>query len=124
LKLLFDTHAALWWTRADERFSAVARQRGFDPQNRVLLSAVVVWEVAIKRALGKLEAPADLVQSLLEAGAAPLPVTLEHAAAVEGLPHHHSDPFDRLLIAQAKVEGAVIVTRDPAFGAYGVPVLW
>ena len=85
---------------------------------------MVVWEVAIKRSLGKLEAPDDLVPTLLGAGALPLPVTLEHAATVETLPWHHRDPFDRLMIAQALVEGASVVSGDDALRRYGVPVVW
>jgi PIN domain nuclease of toxin-antitoxin system len=83
-----------------------------------------VWEVAIKRSLGKLETPPDFRATLLGAGALPLPIDLEHAARVEALPLHHRDPFDRLLIAQASQEGATVVTHDSAFGPYGVPTLW
>lgn len=90
----------------------------------MLLSAVVVWEVALKRSLGKLQAPGDLAPALLGAGAVPLPVSLDHAAAVEQLPWQHRDPFDRLLVAQATVERAALLSRDAALGAYGVTVLW
>jgi PIN domain nuclease of toxin-antitoxin system len=90
----------------------------------VLLSAAVVWEVAIKRSLGKLEAPAGFAATLLGAGAHPLPVSLDHAAAVEQLPRHHRDPFDRILVAQAAAERATLVTGDAALHPYGVPVVW
>jgi len=90
----------------------------------VLLSAVVVWEVAIKRSLGKLEAPGDFAQTLLAVGAVPLPISLAHAAAVAELPWHHRDPFDRLLVAQAAIEAAVIVSGDDTLRPYGVPVVW
>jgi PIN domain nuclease of toxin-antitoxin system len=123
LKLLLDTHVVLWWLAGDSVSEEAERQLA-DPTNRVLLSAAVVWEVAIKRSLGKLAAPADLVPVLAEAGAAATPITLEHAAAVEHLPPHHRDPFDRLLIAQAKVERAAIVSADPELRAYDVPVVW
>jgi PIN domain nuclease of toxin-antitoxin system len=123
LKLLLDTHVVLWWLAGDSVSEEAERQLA-DPTNRVLLSAAVVWEVAIKRSLGKLAAPADLVPVLTEAGAAATPITLEHAAAVEHLPPHHRDPFDRLLIAQAKVERAAIVSADPVLRAYDVPVVW
>ena len=89
----------------------------------MLLSAAVVWEVAIKRSLGKLEAPADFSTLLLGAGAQALAISLDHAAAVERLPWHHRDPFDRMLVAQALAEGLTVVTRDAAFGDYGVDVL-
>jgi PIN domain nuclease of toxin-antitoxin system len=100
------------------------RRRLADPANTVLLSAVVPWEVAVKRPLGKLEVHEGYVELLLDTGMVPLPVTFEHAQAVEHLPLHHRDPFDRMLVAQATVEDAAIVTRDGAFAAYGVPVVW
>ena len=84
----------------------------------------MVWEVAVKRSLGKLEAPAGFAAMLVGAGAQPLPVTLEHAAAVETLPWHHRDPFDRLLLAQAAIEGAALVSRDKSLGRYDVAVVW
>src|SRR4051812_19546852 len=89
-----------------------------------LLSAAVVWEVAIKRSLGKLHAPAAFAQTLLGAGAYALAVTLEHAGAVERLPWHHRDPFDRLLVAQATVGGAALVSHDAALRPYDVPIVW
>ena len=85
---------------------------------------MVVWEVAIKRSLGKLEAPADFAPTLLSAGALPLPITLEHAAAVEELPWHHRDPFDRLIVAQSSIEGATLLSHDEALRPYGVPLVW
>ena len=124
MKLLLDTHAALWWLADDPRFSDTAARHLTDAANQVYLSAVVVWEVAIKRSLGKLEAPPDFRATLLGGGALPLPIDLEHAARVEALSLHHRDPFDRLLIAQAGVEGATLVTNDSAFSPYGVPILW
>jgi PIN domain nuclease of toxin-antitoxin system len=124
LKVLLDTHAALWWLSGDERFGENAARQLSDETNQVLLSAAVVWEVAIKRSLGKLEAPDDFDSTLLYAGAQGLPVSLDHAAAVERLPWHHRDPFDRLLVAQASIEGAAIVTRDESLRPYGVTLIW
>ena len=124
MKLLLDTHAALWWLADDARVGRDAERQLSDETNRVLLSAAVIWEVAIKRSLGKLQAPPDLAQTLLDAGAQPLAVTLDHAAGVEELPWHHRDPFDRLLVAQALAEGAVIVSQDVRLGQYGVSLLW
>jgi PIN domain nuclease of toxin-antitoxin system len=124
LRLLLDTHAALWWLSGDERFGAEAEQQISDTTNQVLLSAAVVWEVAIKRSLGKLDAPGDFAPTLVGAGAQPLPVSLDHAAAVEQLPWHHRDPFDRLLVAQATVERAALVSADEALTAYGIRVVW
>jgi PIN domain nuclease of toxin-antitoxin system len=124
VKLLLDTHAALWWLSGDERFGEAAADHLADSTNQVLLSAAVVWEVAIKRSLGKLRAPADLAPTLVAAGAVPLPISLDHAAAVEALPRHHRDPFDRLLVAQATIERATLVSGDAALHEYGVAVVW
>ena len=124
MKLILDTHAALWWLSGDSRIGTAAEAEITDTTNQVLLSAVVVWEVAIKRSLGKLRAPGDLAATLIAGGAQPLPIGLEHAALVEALPEHHRDPFDRLLIAQAIVERAVLVSADEAMRAYEVRVLW
>jgi PIN domain nuclease of toxin-antitoxin system len=124
LKLLLDTHVALWWLADDDRVGGDAARQLDDASNRVLLSAAVAWEVAIKRSLGKLRAPAELMATLLGAGVQPLPITLEHASAVEALPWHHRDPFDRLLVAQAIVERATIVSHDDRLRSYDVPIIW
>jgi PIN domain nuclease of toxin-antitoxin system len=124
VKLLLDTHAALWWLSEDEQFGQVAAGLLSSAANEVFLSAAVVWEVAIKRSLGKLDAPADFAPTLVAAGALPLPISLAHAAAVETLAWHHRDPFDRLLVAQATVDGAVLVSGDDALRPYGAPMVW
>ncbi len=124
MKLLLDTQAAIWWLSDDKRLGDAAAKHLRDESNYVLLSAVVVWEAAIKRAIGKLHTPADLAATLLAGGVQPLPISIDHAAAAEHLPHHHGDPFDRLLIAQARIEGATIVSSDAVLRAYDVPVLW
>ena len=124
MKLLLDTHAALWFLAGDERLGENARRHLTDSANRVLLSAAVVWEVGIKRSLGKLVAPDEYLSLLLDAGVQALPVSLDHAAAMERLPWHHRDPFDRMLVAQASLEGAAIVSRDEAMRPYGVTLIW
>ena len=124
MKLLLDTHAALWWLTGDSRFGDAASAHLVDVRNEVLLSAAVVWEVAIKRSLGKLAAPDDVAATLIGAGVRPLPIRLEHAEAVGELPWHHRDPFDRMLVAQAGIESAVLVSGDAAFRPYGVPTVW
>ena len=124
MKLLLDTHAALWFLSGDERLSENARRHLTDGANRVLLSAAVVWEIAIKRSLGKLVVPDEYLSLLLDAGAQALAVNLDHAAAVEHLPAHHHDPFDRMLIAQATIEGAALVSRDDALRPYDVTLVW
>jgi PIN domain nuclease of toxin-antitoxin system len=124
VKLLIDTHAALWLLDGDERLSSSADRMLTDTANEVLLSAAVVWEVSIKRSLGKLDAPDGFAGMLLDAGAAPLSVSIDHARAVRSLPWHHRDPFDRLLVAQAALEEAVIVSSDEKLQAYEVQVAW
>lgn len=124
MRLLLDTHAALWWLSDDDRFGDTAAAYVADETNQILLSAAVVWEVAIKRSLGKLDAPAELGPTLLAAGAHALPVNLEHVATVEGLPWHHRDPFDRMLVAQASVERAAIVSGDRRLEPYGIKLIW
>jgi PIN domain nuclease of toxin-antitoxin system len=91
---------------------------------RILISAVTVWEVAIKRRLGKLDAPADLLQRLERARVELLPITARHADRVGMLPMHHRDPFDRLLIAQAQVENFTLVTADECIDDYEIDVVW
>jgi PIN domain nuclease of toxin-antitoxin system len=124
LKLLLDTHAALWFLSADERLGLSAKRHLIDDANRVLLSAVVVWEIAIKRSLGRLAVTDEYLPLLLGAGVQALPVSVDHAAAVENLPWHHRDPFDRMLVAQASFEGAALVSGDDALRPYGIPVIW
>jgi PIN domain nuclease of toxin-antitoxin system len=124
VKLLLDTHAALWWLADDARIGPAAELQLNDETNRILLSAAVIWEVAIKRSLGKLQAPSNLAATLVAAGAQPLAITLDHADVVEALPWHHRDPFDRMLVAQALTEGATIVSQDERMQPYGVPVVW
>jgi PIN domain nuclease of toxin-antitoxin system len=124
VKLLLDTHAALWWLAGEERIGDDVVRQLTDDSNQILISAVVVWEVSIKRSLGKLQAPGAIGPTLVKAGARPLPVTIEHAAAEEQLPWIHRDPFDRLLVAQALTEDAAIVSRDEPLSRYGVTVVW
>lgn len=123
-RLLADTHVILWWLADDARLSSPARLALSDSSTAPLVSAASLWEIAIKLALGKLRAPADLPTQILESGFGILPVSGEHAWAVRELPPHHGDPFDRLLVAQAKVEQLPITTRDQRFGQYGVAVVW
>jgi PIN domain nuclease of toxin-antitoxin system len=124
LKLLLDTHALLSLLFADGRLSSSAEEAMAQPDAQLLASAVNVWEIAIKRKVGKLEAPDNVIERIDETGAEILAISARHAQAGGSLPLHHRDPFDRLLIAQAKLEGCAILTKDPAFAAYGVPVVW
>jgi PIN domain nuclease of toxin-antitoxin system len=124
VKLLLDTHALLSLLFADGRLSPAAHAAMERPDTRLVVSAVSVWEIAIKRSIGKLSAPDDVIERIEGAGAEMLSITPRHADAVAALPFHHRDPFDRLLIAQARLEGCAIVTADRAFPAYDVPVVW
>jgi PIN domain nuclease of toxin-antitoxin system len=124
LKLLLDTHALLSMLFADGRLSRPAHEAMERPDAQLVVSVVSIWEIAIKRAIGKLVAPDGLLERIDEAGTEVLTITARHAHATGELPLHHGDPFDRLLISQAKLEGCAIVTRDRAFAAYGVPVVW
>jgi PIN domain nuclease of toxin-antitoxin system len=124
MRLLVDTAAAIWLLAEDKRLSPRADGLLTDAANEILLSAAVVWEVAIKRSLGKLDAPDGFARQLLDAGAVPLSISIDHARAVRSLPWRHRDPFDRLLVAQAKLEGAVLVTSDERLTAYGIEIAW
>jgi PIN domain nuclease of toxin-antitoxin system len=121
--LILDAHALLWWLDDDPMFDRAARASIADPANDVVVSAATVWELEIKRAMGKLEAPADLLQVLEAEEFDCLPILVEDAVHAAGLPMHHRDPFDRMLLAQALRLDAVVVSRDLAYAAYDVPVL-
>jgi PIN domain nuclease of toxin-antitoxin system len=120
--LLLDTHVALWALTDDPRLSQRARTLIEDPANDVLVSAASVWEIAIKHALGRGDMPISGDQALdwfRQAGYELLPIAPEHAAAVEHLPDHHHDPFDRLLVSQAVAEPLRLLTHDPLVLRYG-----
>ena len=121
MRLLLDTHALLWSLGDPDRLDAEARGAIQDAQNDVLVSAASVWEMAIKSALGKLSTPDDLLAQLRLNRFDALDVTLHHAQAVEHLPMLHRDPFDRMLVAQARSDGLRLVTRDPLVQQYDVP---
>ncbi len=123
MRLLLDTHALLWWLEDSGQLAVDARTHIADGGNEVVVSAASAWEMSIKQASGKLRMPADLEMALEASGLRQLPITLEHGMRAGSLPAHHHDPFDRMLIAQALVEGLTIVTRDPRFDTYGVPIL-
>lgn len=123
MNLLLDTHALLWWLDDPSRLSQPAQDAIRDPRNTVYLSAVVAWEIAIKLAIGKLSVNGDIAQALAATQFRQLPVTVDHALTVQRLPLHHRDPFDRMLIAQANLEGLTFVSRDPWVANYQVALL-
>jgi PIN domain nuclease of toxin-antitoxin system len=125
VKLLLDTQLLLWAAGQPDRLSAAARKHVRDPHNELLFSAVSVWEVAIKNGLGRSDfrvEPRVLRRGLLDNGYVELPITSEHAVNVDALPPLHKDPFDRLLIAQALVEGITLLTADAQLARYRGPV--
>lgn len=123
-RLLLDTHVWLWWQADDTRLGTESRQL-IQRASEVRFSAVSAWEIAIKAGLGKLQLPkgADVGAALAESGFVALPVDIEHAEDVRRLPDLHRDPFDRMLVAQARVEGLTMVTADRQLAAYGIPVI-
>lgn len=123
-QLLADTHAVLWWLTDAPELSSGARAAIADPLNDVLVSAASVWEIAIKRSIGKLHAPPDLLDVIEAEGFGWLPMTPRHAWAVHDLPRHHGDPFDRLLVAQALCEGLAVITCDASLALYGIGMCW
>ena len=123
MRLLLDTHVLLWALRDDRRLGPNARQAIEDASNPAYVSAVSVWEIALKRASGKLEAPRDLVQWLRRTSFQSLAIEIEHAVAAAELPRHHTDPFDRMLVAQAQLQGLTLVTGDSRIAQYSVAVL-
>jgi len=117
-RILLDTHFLLWAVAEPRKLPSVARKRIDDSE--IFVSAASIWEVSIKAALGKLAAdPAELLGEIEPAGFTLLPVTGEHAAAVARLPAIHADPFDRMLVAQAKTEPLLLLTNDTALAGYG-----
>ena len=128
MKLLLDTHAFLWLVEGSPNLSTTARSALSDPRNDLYLSAASVWELAIKTGNKKLTLtdPLDLFLAKW-VGAyhiAVLPIETPHALAVATLPNHHRDPFDRILIAQALIEGMTLTSADAKFAPYPVPILW
>jgi PIN domain nuclease of toxin-antitoxin system len=125
MKLLLDTHLLLWAAGAAKKLSRVARSLIDDASNEPMFSAASLWEIAIKRGLGRDDFDADprlLRRSLIDNGYGELAIASEHAVAVLDLPAIHRDPFDRMLVAQATVEGIVLLTADPLVAQYPGPI--
>lgn len=127
MRLLLDTHAFLWFATGDRRLSRRARAAMESGDAELVLSAASVWEIAIKAGLGRLTLPSAVDAYIAEKvarGYRLLPVSWMQAAAIERLPFHHRDPFDRLLAAQARGEGYQLVSRDRVFDKYGIERVW
>jgi PIN domain nuclease of toxin-antitoxin system len=123
VNLLLDTHALLWWLSDDPALKDDARQAISQASNIIYVSAASAWEISIKKALGKLDAPNDLHAALLANHFEPLPITIGHATRAGQLPRHHDDPFDRMLIAQAHAEELTLITHDKIFLPYGISII-
>lgn len=128
MRLLIDSHALIWFVDQHQQLSPASHAAMSDPSNELLLSAGSIWEIAIKISLGKLALTEPylpwMTQALSDLAITLLPITVEHADAQASLPKHHSDPFDRLIVAQAIVEEVSIVSADARMDAYGIARLW
>ncbi|MPZ65231.1 MAG: PIN domain-containing protein [Pseudonocardiaceae bacterium] len=122
MRLLLDTHVVIWWLEASPRLRDETREAIAQAAD-VFVSAVSAVEIAAKTAIGKLSTPDDFAERIAAHSMIELPVIVRHGLALQDLPLHHRDPFDRLLIAQARCEGLTIVTNDRAFTAYDVAIL-
>ncbi|HSP29753.1 MAG TPA: type II toxin-antitoxin system VapC family toxin [Ilumatobacteraceae bacterium] len=122
MRLLVDSHVALWWLEGNDKLGVEAR-RLLESADEVFFSAATVWELGIKQALGKLDFPDGLADALVAGGFKELPSSAAHGAAAARLPPLHNDPFDRLLIAQARTEALVLMTADRAMEPYDVDSL-
>ena len=123
MRLLLDTHVFLWW-RADSRHLRSDARRAIADAQLVFVSAATAWEAAIKAALGRLRIPDTVEAGVLDSGFEQLPISFAHAEAAARLPPHHADPFDRMLVAQARTEGLTLVTHDRRLAPYGIEILW
>jgi len=128
MRLLLDTHSFLWWIGNDDHLSDTARDAISDANNDVFFSVASAWEMAIKTGSGKLSVDSELAcflkKHLHRNDFSVLPITLSHSLQIVRLPQHHRDPFDRMLIAQAQVEKAQLITRDPEIAKYAVNICW
>lgn len=128
MRLLLDTHAVIWAVEQPAQLSPNARSALEDTSNQIVISAATVWEIAIKVGLGRLSLSMPyrewMNRALADLGATLLPITVEYAAAQATLPNHHGDPFDRMLIAQARVDNLPLVSSDNALDQYGISRVW
>jgi PIN domain nuclease of toxin-antitoxin system len=123
MKLLLDTHILLWWLTQDRKLSPTETAMITDPDNLVFVSAATAWEIAVKKMIGKLEAPDDLPAALAVNNFLELPITIDHSQKLYHLPLHHHDPFDRIMVAQAMCEGLTLMTRDIKIALYDIKII-
>ena len=122
MRLLLDTHVLLWWLEGSSRLPGPAKKL-IVTAGSVFVSAATAWEIAIQQTIGKLKTPGDLEAALAASRFEPLGITVGHALSAGALPRHHDDPFDRMLLAQARLEGLRLLTHDERLAAYGPEVL-
>ena len=123
MKFLLDTHILLWWLAQSRQLSKKTIETISNPAHIIFVSAATAWEIAIKKAIGKLEVPDDLEDALTYNRFQPLAISIQHALTAGALPPHHTDPFDRMLIAQADCEELTLITHDKIFSEYSTPLL-
>ncbi len=128
MRLLIDSHALIWAVDDPNRLTAISSSALQNPRNQLIVSAATIWEVAIKVGTGKLKLSGPyrpwITKAIFDLGATILPITIDYADFQAGLPFHHRDPFDRLLIAQSIVESIPVVSGDALFDAYGITRIW
>jgi PIN domain nuclease of toxin-antitoxin system len=122
-RYLLDTHTFLWWLKNSDKLGVKVREEISNPDNNIYVSAASIWEISIKKAIGKLEAPSNLTSIVKQKGFDQLPITLEHGEGIGELPDIHKDPFDRILVVQAQKENLIIVTNDRIIPKYKVNTL-
>jgi PIN domain nuclease of toxin-antitoxin system len=123
MKLLLDTHILIWWLSQERRLSQSEIDLITDSDNFIFVSAATAWEIAVKKMIGKLEAPDDLPAALAINNFLELPITIEHSQNLYRLPLHHNDPFDRIMVAQAMSEDLTFMTRDPKIALYDIKII-
>jgi PIN domain nuclease of toxin-antitoxin system len=123
MRFLVDTHAMLWALGEPSALSSTARKTISDPANLIVVSSASLWECAIKASIGKLDLPENFFDSIPSAGYEVLPIRISHLNVYRTLPMHHRDPFDRMLIAQARAEALTLISRDPEIAKYEVDIL-
>lgn len=123
MSYLLDTHTLIWWLEDNSTLTTEARKIISNLNNLIFVSPVNTWEISIKKALGKINAPDNLEQVILECGFDSLNINIKHTIFVEQLENYHDDPFDRLLISQAVIEGLTLITRDSKIAQYKIPIV-
>jgi PIN domain nuclease of toxin-antitoxin system len=123
MKLLLDTHILIWWLSQEQRLSQAEIDLITDSDNFIFVSAATAWEIAVKKMIGKLEAPDDLPTALAINNFLELPITIEHSQKLYQLPLHHNDPFDRIMVAQAMSEDLTFMTRDAKIALYDIKIV-